>query len=119
MDVQACLEEKNSLLTLSQKALSESRRLPIEEWVYETMGCLLIPECRLPWVEEIFVPGHPYYESYCDMRSAYARIAHRLGAEEEDQDLEIVVDSLLEHGRIGAMKMFEYGRLYEREHTGR
>lgn len=78
------------------------------------MTGVLIPECRLPWVENIFVPGHKYYEAYRTMREAYDRLCLRLGVEEEDEDVEILRDSLMDYGKISSMKMFEYGRAYGR-----
>ena len=87
---------------------------PIEEQVYETMMGHLIPECRLNWVETIFVPGSDCYEAYDDMCDAYEQLRERIGAIDEDPDVETIINSLLLYGRISAMKMFEYGRKYER-----
>lgn len=36
----------------------------IEEQVYETLTRNLIPVYRVPWVENIFVSGHPCFEAY-------------------------------------------------------
>ena len=38
----------------------------------------------LPWVEPIFVTGHPCCESYEQMLDAYSRLRQRLGVENED-----------------------------------
>lgn len=89
----------------------------IREQVYDTMMGQLVPEYGLSWVEDIFVPGHPCYEEYCKMRDAYDRLCQRLGDREEDPDAEIMVDALLQYARIAALKMFDYGRLYERKHV--
>lgn len=74
----------------------------------------LIPEYHLSWVEDINVPGHPCFESYARMMNAYAHLRERLGVEDEDEDAEIMIDSLLLYGKIAAMEMFRYGRKYEK-----
>ena len=86
----------------------------IAQTVYDTLTGNLIKACRLPWVETIFVPGHPCYEEYCEMHEAYARLRKRLGAGEEDLDAEIMIDALLEHGKILALEMFRYGMEYHK-----
>ena len=89
----------------------------ISTLVYESLMGELIPEYALDWVEDIFVPGHPCYEEYVQMREAYQRICTRLGSGEEDSDLEIMVDALLSHCRIAAIMMFEYGVKYAQNHS--
>ena len=74
----------------------------------------LVPEYALPWVEPVFVPGHPCYEKYCTMQRAYDRLLKRLGKTEEDQDAEDMINALLEHGKIIALAMFRYGREYQK-----
>ena len=86
----------------------------IAEQVYDTIVGTLTPEYGLPWVEEIFVPGHPCYEEFCRMSEAYARLRGHLGVIDEDPDAEIMIDSLLAHGKIIAMEMFRYGIKFER-----
>ena len=83
---------------------------PIEEQVYDSLMGFLIPECTLDWVENIFVPGQPCYESYHKMSVAYDRLLDRLGLVDEDRDAEVMVSSLIEHARIIGYKMFEYGK---------
>ena len=89
------------------------KEVPIEEQVYETLLGDLIPEYSLDWVEDIFVSGHPCHEEYGRMLQAYGRVCQRLGTGEEDEDVEVIVDSLLSHCRIIALEMFRYGRLWE------
>ncbi|MBQ6719991.1 MAG: hypothetical protein IJN20_06560 [Oscillospiraceae bacterium] len=86
----------------------------IADTVYDSLMGNLISACRLPWVETIFIPGHPCYEEYCEMHEAYARLRRRLGAGEEDRDAEDMINALLDQGRIIALKMFEYGRVYQK-----
>lgn len=90
---------------------------PIEKQVLDSLLGNLIPECCLSWVENIFVPGHPCYAAYHEMHEAYDRLRDRLGAVDEDPDAEIMINSLLEYSDIIALKMFEYGRIYERQQS--
>lgn len=87
--------------------------MDIEEQVYRSLTGSLIPECRLPWVENIFVPGHPFCTYYSKMLSAYERLCERLGVADSDEDVEEIIYSLLSHGEIAAIRMFEYGRKYQ------
>ena len=48
------------------------------------------------------------------MSEAYARLRGHLGVIDEDPDAEIMIDSLLAHGKIIAMEMFRYGIKFER-----
>lgn len=72
----------------------------------------LSDEEALPWVEPIFVSGHPCCESYERMLDAYSRLRQRIGAKDEDPDCEIMIDGLLQHGSTLAMEMFRYGVEY-------
>ena len=86
----------------------------IAQQVLDSLLGHLLPEYHLNWVETIFVPGHPCYEEYGKMYDTYPVLCSRLGAGEEDPDVERMVDALLNHGRILALEMFEYGRKYQR-----
>lgn len=86
---------------------------PIENHVLESLTGVLLPEYSLPWVENIFVPGHPCYEAYHNMHVAYDRLKEKLDVVDEDPDAEIMINSLLDYCDIIALKMFEYGRIYE------
>lgn len=85
----------------------------ITETVYDSLCGQLIPEYHLPWVEDIFVPGHPCYENYAQMRRAYEHLLERLNEVDEDQDAENMINHLMAYGRIIAMEMFKYGRKYQ------
>ena len=86
----------------------------IAETVFYSLMDQLVPGAALPWVEAIFVPGHPCYEEYCTMQSAYDRLLQQLGKTEEDPDAEDMINALLEHGKIIALEMFRYGREYQK-----
>lgn len=86
----------------------------IGETVYDSLMGQLIPSCRLPWVESIFISKHPCYEEYCKMQDAYTRLRERLGAIDEDVDVEIIIDALLAHGKKITLEMFRCGREYQK-----
>ena len=86
----------------------------IVETVYDSLLGQLVTGYALPWVENIFVPGHPCYEEYCKMRRAYERLLSRLQEIDEAPDIEIMIDALLQHGKLAAMEMFRYGRAYQK-----
>ena len=77
----------------------------ISELVYESLiGELIDPIKDVP---NAFEPG-----SYCETRyrqvlEAYERLRGRLGVEDEDPDVEIIIDSLLEIQRKLCMEMFD------------
>ena len=77
----------------------------ISELVYESLiGELVDPIKDAP---NAFEPG-----SYCETRyrqvlEAYERLRGRLGAADEDPDVEIIIDSLLEIQRKLCMEMFD------------
>ena len=77
----------------------------ISELVYESLiGELVDPIKDVP---NVFEPG-----SYCETRyrqvlEAYERLRGRLGVEDEDPDVEIIIDSLLEIQRKLCMEMFD------------
>ena len=86
----------------------------IAETVYESLLGQLIPACQIPWVENIFVPGHACYEAYEQMLSAYARLREDLGEPDEDKNAEEMIDSLLTYSKIIALEMFSYGRKFQK-----
>lgn len=95
----------------------ENTEREIAQSVYDTLIGNPELEYALPWVEEIFIPGHPCYEAYCRMRQVYLRLCARLGSGEEDSDLEELVDALEESEKYVALEMFRYGKTCERMHN--
>ena len=87
----------------------------IADKVYETGIGVLIPECRLPWVENEFEPGKPYHKNYNDMHDAYERLRERLGVGDEDDDVEDIIRALLRNEELLCKKMFYYGMEYQKK----
>ncbi len=82
----------------------------IAETVYDSLNNFLIPACRPDWVEPVFLPGHPSHDAYEQMFHAYNRLRLRLGITGDDRDVEDIINSLLDYGKIIALEMFNYGR---------
>ena len=80
------------------------------EWVLDSLMGNLREEYRYRAVENLFGRGAPCAELYEQMLEAYGRLCGRLGKEEEDQDCEIMINSLLKITEIVGLKMFEYGK---------
>ena len=87
--------------------------MEVVQQVYETLLNAL-EEDAIPWVNPIFVPENPCFESYADMLNAYERLRERLQTAEEDPDVEEIIDKLLEHGKLLAMEMFSCGMRYQK-----
>ncbi len=79
----------------------------IEEYVYESLqGTLCHPH---PDVKNLFGAGMPCERWYAEMLDAYLRICNRLGGDEEDDDVEVIITSLLRIQREIALQMYQYG----------
>ena len=78
------------------------------EKVYCSLSGQIRPELCIPGVENIFVPGGEYYENYGQVMEAYERLLARLNGDEDD--IEIIINSLLNNEKIVALKMYEYGQ---------
>lgn len=78
--------------------------MDIAELVYESLiGELIVPIRDVP---NAFAPGSLCEGKYQEMLDAYARVRARLGVLDEDEDVEIIIDSLLAIQRELCLKMF-------------
>lgn len=75
--------------------------------VYDSLNGVLVDP--LPGVEDLFEEGKPCAVRYGQMLEAYARLCQRLGASDEDPDVEVIINALLDNQREMGLKMFEYG----------
>lgn len=80
----------------------------IEE-VYDTLKVVLISQARVEGVENAFEAGGECERAYGRMLDAYERLCQRLGVVDEDDDVEIIIRSLMEIEGILSRKMFAYG----------
>jgi len=83
--------------------------------VYESAIAVLNEELRLPWVENEMQEGKEFYHNYGAMLDAYERLRERLGVEDEDDDVEIIINALLDNEQILCLKMFRYGMEYQKK----
>ena len=79
------------------------------EAVYNTLCGHLIKEAQVPGVESIFEEGMRCEKLYGDMLRAYERLCTRLGVQDEDRDVEIIVNSLLSICQEVGCRMYHYG----------
>ena len=78
------------------------------ELVYESLiGELVDP---IEGVPNAFASGSFYEKQYQEMLNAYARICDRLGSGDEDEDVEIIINSLLAIQRKLCMELFDLAR---------
>ena len=80
------------------------------EWVLDSLMGNLTEEYRHSEVENLFEMGALCAELYGQMLGAYRRLCGRLGKTEEDQDCEMMINSLMQITEIVGIKMFEYGK---------
>ena len=80
------------------------------EQVYETVLGLRAYDLA-EGVENAFEQDSYCEGKYGEMLDAYARLCQRLGVEEEDADVEIIINALMSIQQVICRKMFEYGFL--------
>lgn len=80
------------------------------ENIYQTLIGVMNEEYCVAGVENLFVEGSECDCAYDQMLEAYARLRNRLGVQNEDADVEMIIHSLMKIERLVAIKMFEYGR---------
>ena len=88
------------------------RELTLAEHVYDCLLGQFVSEKALDWVENIYTDGSEYDRNYSAVLDAYERLCQRLGADEEDRDVEVIINAMLANEQIVALKMFELGMYY-------
>ena len=86
----------------------------IAQEIYDSLWGGAMEPFRIPWVEDATAEGSYCMECYERMLGANERLVARLGQVNEDEDVEIIINSLLDIQRELCLKMFEYGRIYEK-----
>lgn len=79
------------------------------EDVYDSLCGYLAEGYIVPGVESIFEPGMYCSDKYSNMLDAYERLLHRLGLQDEDRDIEMIVNSLLDISREIGRHMYCFG----------
>ena len=84
------------------------------EKIYEAMigmeSCCLYGE----EIENLFEEGKPCEKLYGEVYDAKFSIAQRLGMVDEDEEVELIINNLLEIGRIQSIAMFRHGQKFGR-----
>ena len=83
--------------------------MDIVEQVYLSLTGELVDPIR--YVPNAFEQGNYCAERYQEMLDAYERLRERLGVTDEDEDVEIIIDSLLAIQRKLCREMFELARV--------
>lgn len=78
-----------------------------ESLYYSLIGELIEP---IKGVPNAFADGEPCARLYLDVQEAYQRLRERLDVEDEDEDIETIIGSLLMIQQHLCMEMFEHGR---------
>lgn len=78
----------------------------VEDVYYSLQGELCEP---LPNVENAFAIGSVCDRCYSEMLKAYERICDRLGVQDEDKDVEVIITSLRTITEELCYRMFAYG----------
>ena len=81
------------------------------EDVYLTLCGEVHGEYAVPGVENAYADGSTCDNLYREMGEAYERLRERLGAIDEDPDVEVIINNLLQIQTILCDRMFIYGRL--------
>ena len=85
----------------------------IFEAVYDSAQGLLVPECSLSWVTDLFTTGSCCDAAYGRMTEAYDRLRTRLGVEDEDRDVEMILNCQEEIRRALCRELFRCGMVYQ------
>ncbi len=83
--------------------------------IYDTLQGVMQQGFGYPDVENLFEDGSLCMREYSNMLEAYERLCDRLGVVDEDDDVEVIISSLMTIQRELGYKMFEYGARFARE----
>lgn len=85
------------------------------EYVYYSMiGALISP---MKGIENAFESGNLCAKCYADVYEAKIRLLERLGKDSEDEDVEIIINSLLTIQRELCCRMYKYGAKFGPSNT--
>ena len=79
------------------------------ERVYLTLNGELEEWAQVPGVENLFEEGKYCQLRYEEIYSVCQRLCDRLGAENEDEDVESLINAFMNIQREMCIRMFEYG----------
>lgn len=82
------------------------------ETVYQTLIGAYEEKYNVPGVENAFAEGSQCDRLYQQVYEANCRLCERLGQQDEDPDVELIVNNLLEITRVLCLEMYRYGGLF-------
>lgn len=82
------------------------------QWAYETMACFMKEEHKMPGVEDAFAEGSYCARCYREIWEAYGRLRDRLGVEDEDADVEIIIRAFEDVQQELCYRMYDYGAIF-------
>ena len=80
------------------------------ENVYNTLTDQLDEPYQIPGVENAFAEGALCSRLYAEIYQANIRLCERLGQEEADPDVELIINNFLELSKYLCLKMYHYGQ---------
>lgn len=81
----------------------------LSELVYYTLVGELSPPFAIDSIENAYSNGSECDRLYNEVCDAYDRLRQRLGVEDEDEDVEIIIGNLLSIQQILCLKMYHCG----------
>lgn len=98
------------------KRVMEERKKLIYDLMNGTLEFKDNPPEECKYVEDEFLEGKVCEQAYAEIMNAYQRLCQRLGANgDEDDDIEVIIDSYEVITEYLCMKMFDYGALGAKE----
>ena len=82
------------------------------ETVYETLIGDYEEKYNVPGVDNAFAEGSECDRLYQEVYEANRRLCERLGREDEDPDVELILGNLLEITRRLCLEMYRYGQQF-------
>lgn len=79
--------------------------------IYYTLCGDVLEEYAVPGIENVFAEGAVCDVLYTELQEAYERLRHRLGVDDEDEDIEVIINNLMDIQRILCERMYSYGKL--------
>lgn len=87
------------------------------ESIYDALTGMRPHLCCGEEVENLFAEGSPCSQLYEEVYNAKVSLMERLGMTDEDEQIELIIDNLLEIGRIQTYAMFHWGWRLAKEET--
>ena len=81
----------------------------LKDRIYDTLNGANMMGDYVEGVENLFAPGEDCEVLYSRVMDAYERLCRRLGVQEEDEDVEIIIGCMMDIERRLSCAMYDYG----------